>query len=134
MIYINKIDDIMKMKINIEKEYLTEIMNTFISYYESLGWDKHIKEFSLKQYGEIVVIESKSDVKKLKSILKENKFNVDMWILNSCIIYKFEICNHDKIYTLFLNRNSIKDYLFEDYIYQNLRYIKRSGGVKIQLC
>lgn len=133
MIYIYKIDDMEKLTDKIESECLGEIRNTFISYYDSLGWDSSLTQFSLTNYGPIIVFDNQYDLKKWLSFYDKCPFIIDMWILRTCTLYKFEMNVDKKLYTLFLNGNCITNSFFQNTIYQQIRYIKKYTGAKIRL-
>lgn len=70
MIIIQKLEDIKRLKKRNElpKDYLMELEKHFRDTYKNIPTKKSIEEFSLKEYGEIVILQRGDDVKNLEEI------------------------------------------------------------------
>lgn len=132
MIFIYTIEDTKSLKGKIREEYLEEVKNTFISYYDSLGWDTELTSFSLVEYGPIVIFENQREFKNWIEIYKKT-FSVEEWILRTCIIYKIDMKIGRLCYTLFLNKSHCINPYIKTLINKKVRYVKKYTGTKLRL-
>lgn len=70
VIVINKLEDIEKIELSedIPKDYKDEIKRKFIEVYDNISPVESICEFSLEEYGQIVVLEPSDDIRNLSDI------------------------------------------------------------------
>jgi hypothetical protein len=70
VIVINKLEDIEKIELSedIPKDYKDEIKRKFIEVYDNISPVESIDEFSLEEYGQIVVLEPSDDIRNLSDI------------------------------------------------------------------
>ena len=70
MIIIEKFEDVEKLKEEkqLSKDYLKELKERFTEIYENIPTGKSLKEFSLEEYGGIVVLQKDDDVRNLEDI------------------------------------------------------------------
>lgn len=125
--------------INIEKEYIKLLRDEFIAFYESMNSKKSIDEFTIKDYGVIILINNTVEFIKLimnKSILQFDNLEineVEEWLfeLGKIFIIKF-ISSDDKLVEIFLEQKVYNElsYSYREEINKNIRVKRKFDGNK----
>lgn len=135
---IYRYDDI--HKVNIGLKYKSEIYNEFKSFYDSLNNKVSVEEFSIKEFGSIVVVENEQELNNLfitnsigNEIFQLKIKEVEEWILEDDKIYiiKFIAADGRLVEVMVLNSiliNTISN--IRQIINHNIKIIKRYDGKK----
>lgn len=134
MLFVSRYEDLSHLQNKVKSTYFNEVENTFMNYFECYGWNVTIDAFNLNIFGPLILIEDSEELSRLLEDVNINIINMEKWILEDTVIYKF-LVNEDStiIKTFFVDHSICSDEKVQKKIIEELSWIRKYNGKKLKI-